>query len=171
MIYAVNSFAQENNHRSKEDWNNDTEVSYDATANDTIGIKRSFWGIQLTRGEGRINLRGAQLLAKDNEEAYRLLRAARTHNVFSGIFGGIGGFCIGWSLGRMIATNEASVPMVITGLAAISASIPFSVLTTKKTLEGVRAYNEGLGKVSANKRRVEYSLAANGKTVGLLVQF
>lgn len=141
---------------------------FSQTQQDTITIKKSLGTVYIQNGK---MLKPKQLLelTKSNPVAYEAMLKAKKNQVPAAIFGSIGGFCIGYPLGAAISGSDMNWTLLGVGAALTVISIPFSSAYNKNTSTAVKAYNEGLQKLSYKKVRLESMLSLRG--LGLKATF
>ncbi len=107
------------------------------TRPDTISFHK---GIFKVRGE---ILKFPQLLelTKNNFEAYKEIKKARADYTATMVFSFIGGFCIGFPLGRALANKQPVWSMLAVGVGLVGIAIPFNYSFAKHAKKGVRIYN------------------------------
>jgi hypothetical protein len=141
---------------------------FSQTKQDTITIKKGFGTYYIQNGK---MLKPKQLLelTKSNPVAHEVMLKAKKNQTPAVIFGGIGGFCIGYSLGSLVSGSDVNWPLLGAGIGLSAISIPFSSAYTKHTTAAVKAYNEGLQQKSYRKVRLESMIGAHG--LGLRATF
>lgn len=116
-------------------------------------------------------LKPKQLLeiTKVNPEAFEYMQKAQKNYAPASIFSFIGGFGIGYPLGRLVGGGEMDWTIFGIGAGFIAASIPFSSAYVKNAKTAVGIYNQGLQKTGYRKVKWESTLSANG--IGLKARF
>src|SRR5688500_4418458 len=91
-------------------------------------------------------LKPAELLTimKPNPEAYNLMKKAKGSRDTGSIIGSIGGFMVGWSVGRLIAGGDVNWGLMLAGGGLIGVSIPFGVSYNANAIKAVNIYNNDL---------------------------
>lgn len=109
---------------------------------DTIAMRQSL-GVTFQM-HGRM-LKPRQLLShtKPYDEAYALMRKAKTNYDVASVFSFAGGFLIGWPIGTAIGGGEPNWTLAGIGAGLVVISIPFSSAYGKHAKHAVRIYNRG----------------------------
>jgi len=125
------------------------------TPSDSVYIYKSFLGYKFIQHEERLNFNQLPDVLDENQEAFLLIKKAKTNNIVSSIIGGIGGFMIGWQLGTAIVGGEPNWTLAAVGGGLVVVSIPIYSKSMGQTLRAVDLYNAGLG---TNSRRPKLNL-------------
>jgi len=137
-----------------------------------IDSRKVLGGYKYSRNGLNMNLNQLRLAMSENPEASLLINQARTSNVLGSIFGGVGGFMVGFTLGTALSPGNNEPNWAVAGIGAglIVVSIPFSVRAGKKSKEAVDVYNASLGDMSY-VQKPEWQLIATGNGLGLSLRF
>ena len=132
---------------------------------DTIAYKKGKF-----QQNGKL-LKPKQLLeiTKTNPIAFEYMQKAKKNYTPSQILGSIGGFGIGYPLGRLVGGGEMDWTIFGIGAGFIAASIPFSSAYVKNAKNAVSIYNQGLQKTGYRKVQWESTVNANG--IGIKARF
>ena len=129
---------------------------------DSIKIyKGAFGNIYLKDGK---SLRGRtlyQVLSK-NPETLPHITAAKTNNVYGNIFGGAGGFILGYQLGSSYTRTSPNWFALGSGAVLAALQIPFEIARVKHTKKAVLMYNNDILKTSSLKPSYNIGLSNNG---------
>ncbi len=139
------------------------------SASDTIEIKKSFWGTTFTKSGETLKMKNLLDLTKSNSVAYGQIKKARNKNVVGSIFGGVGGFLVGYTVGTAIAGKDPNWAVAGAGAGLIGAGLIFSASAGKYAKKGVQTYNQGLRTTGASKVTLQGVVAAN--KVGVRLSF
>lgn len=139
------------------------------TVVDTIQIKKSTFGtVYLKDGESIKEGKKLYKILKLNPETYAEISLAKTNNVFGSIFGGAGGFIIGYNLASIQKRNTTWTPFIIS-FGLIGLSVPFSFGSANHIKKAVLIYNKGMMQTSKNKPIYKLGISNNG--IGLKINF
>lgn len=135
------------------------------TPSEPIEIKHGL-GVYFTQNGKKLNPRQLISATKVNAEALKETQKAKINHEASQLFGVPGGFLVGFSLGRAMATGEPNIVLLAIGGGLVAVSIPFSIASSKHAKKGVNIYNEGLkqsdlGKVDFNFGLTQYGIGLN----------
>jgi len=131
-----------------------------------LEIKSNLWGTKIYQDGKLIGIKELTKITSSHKIANDFALKAKTNKGFSDVFGGVGGFLVGWSIGTKIGGGEFNNNLFYAGLGVIAVGIPFSIGMTKNAKKSVEAYNGNTG-VSF----VQYSVIANSKGLGLSLNF
>ena len=82
-------------------------------------------------------------IMKDNPEASRLLKDAKSSKVASGVFSFAGGFFLGYAVANSLIKKKVNYGLGGVGLSLIIVSIPFESGARKSTSDAVMVFNAG----------------------------
>ncbi|MFT6215682.1 MAG: hypothetical protein ACJAS3_002082 [Roseivirga sp.] len=119
--------------------------------------------------QSNLTLKQAQGLMENYPEAYDYMKKARTNNTMASIFGGIGGYLIGYPLGQAIAGGDANWGMAGVGAGVILIALPFHSAFKKNANLSIDLYNKADYKALNENVQLKIGLLENG--VGLKVSF
>ncbi|MEX0996333.1 MAG: hypothetical protein WDZ45_04750 [Flavobacteriaceae bacterium] len=133
-------------------------------------VTQNFWhGVRVHQGENRLSLRKTQELMASVPLALEEIKKARTNEVFSRIFGVLGGAFVGYPIGREIGGGDPEWILAGIGAGLIAISIPFESAKFKRTKNAAALYNEHKG--YATKSNVNLNLQVSGNSMGLVIGF
>jgi len=136
---------------------------------DSIYIKKQLGTIFLQNGKA---LTPSQLMevTKNNPEAYKEMKIAKSNSSASMVFAAIGGGLMGWPVGTMLGGGDPNWLLALAGVGVLVAvSIPFSVSYTKHATKGMEIYNSGV--IQAPPKEVSMHFGFTGNGLGLSVNF
>ena len=135
---------------------------------DTIEVRK---GLETTFRLNGNKLRPKQLLelTKNNPEANKLMKTARSNYTVAYIFSSVGSSLIGYQLGYSVSGGKANWTLAGVGGGLFLASLPFSGAYAKNAKKAVTIYNKGLNQVGIKKVWVFPALSSDG--VGLTLRF
>lgn len=107
----------------------------------------------------------------ENTEAFEVIKEAKSKNTLANILGGVGGFMIGYPLGTSIGGGDANWTLAGVGAGLIVIALPISSKANKKTKEAIDIYNTSLKTSSFHYFEPQFKMLANGKGIGLTMQF
>ncbi len=134
-----------------------------------IEVQKVFGGYIFSKEGKRLNMKNLMTTIQDNKEAYTLVKSARSKNTLAMILGGVGGFSVGYSLGRSLRGEKVNWALLGIGAGALGVGIPISISANKKIKQAVELYNKSLDNTSYFKPN--YRIIANQKGVGLVMTF
>lgn len=144
-------------------------LAFSQSVTDTIEIKKSFLGPVFRQGGENLKMKDLLAITQSNPEAYRYMKKARNKNTVGSIFGGVGGFLVGYTVGTAIAGKDAKWAVAGVGAGLIGAGVLFSVDAGKNAKKAASTYNQALQNSGSGTMRVEAILAANG--IGIRLKF
>lgn len=133
-----------------------------------IEIKHGL-GVYFTQNGKKLNPRQLIAVTKVNAEALKETQKAKINHEASQLFGVPGGFLLGFSLGRAMATGEPNMVLLAIGGGLVAVSIPFSIASSKHAKKGVNIYNLGLTHTDLGKLDFNFGLTQHG--IGLNMTF
>jgi len=134
-----------------------------------IEMQKVFGGYTFSKDGKRLNMKNLIKTMQPNKEAYQLMKSARSKNTLAMILGGVGGFGVGYSLGRSLRGEKVNWAVLGLGAGALGVGIPISMSVNKKIKQAVKLYNTSLDKTSYFKPKLK--LIINQKGLGLVVSF
>jgi hypothetical protein len=136
---------------------------------DSIKIyKGAFGNIYLKDGKALAGRKLYRELSK-NPESLPHITAAKTNNIFGNIFGGAGGFILGYQLGSSYSRSRPNWFALYGGASLVGIFIPFEIARVKHTKKAVLIYNNDILKTSSVKSTFNFGLSSNG--FGLKIGF
>ena len=79
-----------------------------------------------------------------DEEAYALMKRAKSNSDIASVLGFAGGLMIGWPLGTAIAGGDPNWLLAGIGAGCLAIAIPVSIVASKSMFEAVEIYNSRL---------------------------
>jgi len=107
---------------------------------------------------------------KEDKKTYQLAKLGKSNYLISQIFGGVGGFMVGWNLGSAAAGKNISWTGMGIGGGLIAISIPFSIRGKKYMKKALKRYNAQFPE-TAGRIKIDYKLVVNGQGVGWVLSF
>ena len=135
---------------------------------DSVFIQKKVFGYKFFQNDMRLNLNQLPYIMEENQEAYQLIRNARSNNTISSIISGTGVFLIGLQLANGIIGGEPNWTLAGIGAGLIVVSIPLYSKSYRQSLSAVQTYNAGLGVKSCAP---VFHLAFSPGGVGLTMNF
>lgn len=132
-------------------------------------IKKPLGGYVFLQEDSSLKVRDVVEIMQPNQTAADQMKLAQTNYTWATVFGGAGGFLIGWPLGTAIAGGDPEWGLLVAGAALVGISIPFSTKFVKQAQTAVLLYNEGIGATSTVQSSMQFMVQANG--LGLRWQF
>ena len=144
-------------------------ATFGQTAPDSISMKKVFGGYAFFQNEKRLNMNQLLIATETNEQAYKIMKEAKTTYTWATIVGSAGGFMVGWQLGTALAGGEPNWVMAGVGAGLVIVSIPISNKFNTQAKSAVETFNGGLRQTSFwNKNELKFALTENG--VGLTLK-
>lgn len=109
-------------------------------------------------------------ILRSDAEAYPVIKKAKANNTLGSVFGGVGGFCVGWPLGTAIAGGEPEWGMLAIGGVCVAIGIPLSISAGKKANEAVSIYNSNLQE-SYRPAPIDIRFGAGDYGLGFVMKF
>lgn len=109
-------------------------------------------------------------MMKDNPEAYKAMRHAKSSNNVGNLLGYTGGFLIGFPFGYAITGGEAPWVMAGVGAILVGFSLPIMKTAKKQALKAVEEYNKEIRKsLGPPPPSVRFGMTYGG--AGIILQF
>mgnify|MGYP003110245821 CR=1 FL=1 len=124
---------------------------------------------KIFRPQGTLTLKEAMNMMEGYPEAYNYMKKARTNSTISAIFGGIGGYLIGYPIGQSIAGGDANWGLAGIGAGVFLIAIPFNSAYKKNATIATELYNEANHKALSQNVQFEIGILESG--LGLRVSF
>jgi hypothetical protein len=139
-------------------------------AEDSIVIKTNFAGYRVFQGHNSINLKQLVNTMKPNEQAYKMIKSARSTYTIATILNYAGGFMIGWTLGMYMVGEEPDWGIAGVGVGLAAVSIPIIIRSNKKAKQAINVYNSQFRTASFSARQ-ELRFQFTGNGIGLAIRF
>ncbi len=132
-----------------------------------IEMEKVFGGYKYTQNGTLLKMKDLVKTMESNQQAFDLIKKAQLNNTMASIFGGAGGFLVGWPIGTAIGGGDANWTLAGVGAGLIAIVIPFSSGSNKNAKQAVELYNSSLNLSSY----YEFKVIGNGNGIGLSVNF
>ena len=108
--------------------------------------------IQIARGSGEFYKQHGKILTlkelwdviEKDSSTHDELKKAKTNYYTAMIFGYSGGFCVGFSLGSLLAGGQVNIPLLVVGGVCITVCIPTNSSFIDHTRRAAEIYNRDL---------------------------
>lgn len=137
----------------------------------SIKIEKVFGGYNFSQDGDNLKFGELVYLLEKNEEAYPLIKTAHSQHTFSQILGGVGGFLIGWPIGRAVAGGEANWAMAGIGAGIVVVAIPISIKSANNAKSAVEIYNAEYSSTTKPSNKPRFTLLARGNEIGIKLSF
>ena len=104
-------------------------------------VKVALGGLKFYQHDKRLTMGELTNIMRPNPEAFKYLKKAKTNNTIAFISGIVGGFLIGYELGRLVGDNEINWSLMGAGAGAIVIGIPFDISGRRNARKAVYLYN------------------------------
>ncbi|QTE22025.1 hypothetical protein [Polaribacter cellanae] len=135
-----------------------------------IEMKKVFGGYKFSQNDKELSLNQMQEVMKNNQEAFDLVKSAKSNQTWGMILSGIGGGLIGYPIGTAIGGGNPKWVLAGVGAAFIVATIPIIKGFNRKTKKAVELYNANQSTVSSNFRP-QFNLNIKGMSMGISMTF
>jgi hypothetical protein len=125
------------------------------TSGERIEMIKTFGGVKFSQSGRALRPRDVLQTMESNADAHEAFTKAKTNLDMATVFGGVGGFMIGWPLGTAIAGGDPQWGLVAAGAGLALMSIPFSSYFKKHATNAVEIYNGDVS-VRAKPLRVDW---------------
>jgi hypothetical protein len=136
-----------------------------------IEMKLNILGYKFVQNEQRLTWKEVIKATESNPEANLLIKKAKSNNIISNTLTMAGGALIGISIGQSTTERNPNWTLAYIGGGIVAIGIPFTLGTFNKANEGVDKYNLSLKSASTFEFKPEFKIIANGKGVGLSMNF
>lgn len=136
-----------------------------------IETQKVFGGYKYTQDGNQLSFNDLVKTMESNQEAYDLMKKAKSNNTLASIVGGMGGGFLGWSLGSAIGGGDFNLTIAGIGAAFIAIGIPISSGVNRKAKQAIDLYNASLSSTSFRETNPEYKLILSGNTIGVAMKF
>lgn len=145
-------------------------ISLGQQTKEPILMEKVFGGYQFTQGGKRLNFSQLSEIMKPNEVAFQEIKAAQSNNTLAAVFGGAGGFLIGYPVGTALGGGEPNWTMAAIGAGLVVIAIPIGQKANKQAKNAVENCNSSLNS-SSFKMKTDFKLAFTGNGIGLTLKF
>ena len=136
-----------------------------------ISIEKTFGGLKFTQKGKNLTMNELVSTMKSNPNSYKLIKSAKSNNIFAQIIGGIGGGLIGYPIGTAIGGGKPNWTLAGIGAGLVGISIPISSNVNKKAKEAVEIYNSSLNSTTSTNFNPTFNIITNGNGIGLSINF
>lgn len=112
---------------------------------DSVLFQKKIFGYKFFQNDVRLNLNQLPYLMEENQEAYQLIKKAKSNNTIASIISGTGGFLIGLQLANTLIGGEPNWTLMAVGGGLVVITIPLYTKSFRQSFLAVQKYNEGLG--------------------------
>jgi len=109
-------------------------------------------------------------LMKGNQNAYDLMKSARSNSSISKALGFTGGLLVGFPIGTALGGGDPEWGLAAAGAVLIGISIPLNSTFNKKSKQAIEIYNSGLPSVGYNFKP-EFHLNFKGNGLSIAITF
>ena len=136
-----------------------------------IEMEKVLGGYKYTQNGKQMKMNDLYRTMWSNQQAFGLIRKAKSNYTVASIFGGAGGFLVGWPIGTALGGGDANWTLAGIGLGLFAISIPFSLGVNENVKQAVEIYNSSLGSTSFYQKRPNFTVIASGNGIGLSINF
>jgi len=136
-----------------------------------IEMEKVFGGYKYTQNGTVMKMKDLLKTMESNQQAFDLIKKAQSNNTVASIFGGAGGFLVGWTIGTSLGGGDANWTLAGVGAGLIVIAIPFSSGANKNAKQAVELYNSSLNSTSFYEFKPEFKIIGNGNGIGLSMNF
>lgn len=137
-----------------------------------ISMTHSAWtGISFQQNGKTLKFGEIVPVVQTNDQAYKLIKSAKSSYDLSNVLGFAGGFMIGWPLGTSIGGGDPNWTLAAIGAGLVVIAIPIGNGAKNKAKSAIDSYNSSLETISQNayKPRLEFASMKSG--LGLRLTF
>jgi len=136
-----------------------------------IEMEKVFGGYKITQNGNQMTMKSLVKTMESNQEAFDLIKKAKSSNTIASILAFSGGGLIGWPLGTALGGGKANWALAGIGAGLVAITIPISSGINKKLKQSVELYNSSLNSTSFNNFKPQFEIIGNKNGVGLLMNF
>lgn len=136
-----------------------------------IEMEKAFGGWKYSQEGRQLSMNELVNTMKSNQEAYDLIKKAKSNTTLASVFGGLGGALVGWPLGTALGGGDPNWVLAGVGAGLIVIGIPISVGANKKAKEAVGLYNASLNETSFYRHKPEFKINVKGTGLGVSMVF
>lgn len=148
-----------------------TVTGLNLCSSQNIEAEKVFGGYKFTQNGNKMTMGDLVKTMEPNEQAYDLMKKARSNNIIASVIGFAGGGLIGWPIGAALGGGEPNWALAGIGAGLVVVSIPISSSASKKAKQAVDLYNASLNSTSMNGLRTDFEFIANGNGIGISMTF
>lgn len=135
-----------------------------------IEYKKHALGYKYTMNDQRLNLKDITILTSHIDGSRERIQKVKGLNILNQIIGGVGGFCLGYSIGSMIRGAKPDWKLVGAGAGLVLTTIPIGNEMNKIVRSVVDDYNTSLDD-SALHEKPNIGVGSGQYGYGLVIQF
>jgi hypothetical protein len=146
-----------------------------------VEIKKGFPKYAFKYGELNVGVLEVASIVKKNEQAYKVIKKARSNHNWAMFFGavGIGGLMAPLQLlipplpdaKRREDPGKVVWPFIGIGLSGFTIAVPLSIKAEKQAVKAVELYNSGLGSNLYKHKPYEFTLRATHNGLGIVFEY
>ncbi|WP_291777107.1 hypothetical protein [Cecembia sp.] len=130
----------------------------------------SFGSGEFFQNGQRLRMKEVLEITKVNDEAYSLVKKARTNKTMAGVFTYPGSFAIGYGFGGALAGGSIEWGWVGAGAGLLTGGVLFALAYNKKAQLATEAYNAGRPYANQGAKQ-EWSFGMQRNGLGLSLKF
>ncbi|MEN8201366.1 MAG: hypothetical protein ABFS28_02140 [Bacteroidota bacterium] len=111
---------------------------------DSIVATKAFGGYRFEQNGEFLNGKALLQRMEVDQEAYAMMKRAKSNSDIASVLGFAGGFMIGWPLGTAIAGGDPNWVLAGIGAGCLAIGIPLSIQASKGMFQAVELYNSNL---------------------------
>jgi hypothetical protein len=135
-----------------------------------IELKKSFGENLFYQNGERLTSRQLTNILKSNNEAFNLIKSAKSNYTWATILGVSGGALVGFPIGTAVGGGDPKWELAGAGAALILVAIPILNNYNKKSKAAIALYNADLPTVSSSFKPV-FNLNFKGVNLGIAMSF
>ena len=134
--------------------------------------KKTFFRYKFTQNGEKMRWNGLLRTMESNQQAYELMKKARSNYTVECITSFAGGYLIGWPIGTAIFSDrDPNWTLAGVGAGLVAISVPFSLGVNKNARQAVELYNSSLSSTSFYDFKPVFKVIANENGIGLSMNF
>ena len=138
------------------------------SSTDSIHVMKSL-GTFFVQNDKKLKPKHLLNITSNSPEAHNKMLEAKSNYNMGYIFGSVGGFMLGWSLGDALVGNDPNWALTAAGAGLTAVSIAFTAAYNKKAKEAIHIYNRGLSDTTKHESELEFRISDSG--IGMLITF
>lgn len=128
----------------------------------TIKIRHGFFGTRYYQGAKKMNMSQVAEAMRENVEAYKLMKAARTNNILYYALSITGGIMLGYGMPALYLFKLPGWELIIPGAALTVTSFVLYYKSKNQAESAVEMYNNDLRKTSSHSSELKLHFRGNG---------
>jgi hypothetical protein len=137
---------------------------------DSIIARKSLFGYSFFQHDKKLNLVQTENILRKVPAAYNEFRSAKNKQFMSTGLSLIGGYLLGYQLGRLASTTKANVGFMAIGIGVISAAFVLDKKITQQITNSIDTYNSNR-RTSFIPRNSELHFVVKANQIGFVVTF